>query len=355
MRGLLTLALALLPALFAMRAQAAAPPIPPRWDAAMRSQTLTRAENALDGYVFIDKIPAIKAALEAHRAQLVAVTNPQRFADAVTSVLYGAAHDKHLGLWYSQDVLPDFKRGKPTPADIAAMKRDDRFMDYGYESSARLLGNIGYFRLAGFPRFPGPKRTLDETMALLDQTDALILDLRDNGGGDPRTVNYLLGYFFPKRVEVTGFLWRKGARTSVTRMYAASVVGASRYLRKPVYVLTSSQTISGGEQFAYDLQALHRAQVVGQTTAGGANIGGPIRLNDHFSIFIPVGMARNPYTHTNWEGTGVVPNVATKAGGALLEAYGRALRSARDSYPQAARERAAALKNPTEALRTVLP
>jgi C-terminal processing protease CtpA/Prc len=110
-----------------------------------------------------------------------------------------------------------------------------------------------------------------------------------------------------------------------------------------VYVLTSGETFSGGEEFSYDLQNLKRAKLVGETTGGGANPGGPARVAEHFALFVPSGRAISPITKTNWEGVGVKPDVATPAAQALDVAYLDALRaqrkrvSAKDS-PQLSRE-----------------
>jgi C-terminal processing protease CtpA/Prc len=134
-------------------------------------------------------------------------------------------------------------------------------------------------------------------------------------------------------------------------------MGAPRYVDKPVYILINQYTFSGGEQFAYDLKALHRATLIGQTTGGGANPGGDVWLNDHFSVFIPRGTAVNPYTGTNWEGTGVVPDIALdpETGKAFIEAYTLALKSAKDSFPAAVEDRNFALKDPGKALELPFP
>lgn len=336
-------------------APAQTPPPAAGWNAAARAQTIDAAEKALDGYFFTDRVPKLKAAIEAQRASLLAIADPEKFADAFTKVLYGVAHDKHLGVWYSADVLPPLARMKPSPAEVARRARMASFMDYGYSSSARLPGNIGYLRLAFFPPPPGSQKMYDTAMLLLANTDALIVDLRDNGGGSPAAVDYLLGYFFAKPVEITGFLLRHGNTIVGKREYTPAQLGGARYVDKPVYLLINDNTISGGEQFAYDLKTLHRAVLVGKTTAGGANPGGPVRLNDHFSIFIPDGSAHNPYTGTNWEGTGVAPDIAVNPEKALLDAYKLALKSAKDSFRPAGEDREMALKDPAQALKMVLP
>jgi C-terminal processing protease CtpA/Prc len=318
----------------------------------MRGDVLTKMEASLQGYFFIDRVPKIRTAVEANRVRLVAIQDPDAFADAVTRVLYAASHDKHLAFFYSPEVLRQFK--KPTSADIVQMDRMDSFADYWYDVSARLHGNIGYLWIDAFSPSPSAAAIFDHAMALLAKTDALIVDLRGNGGGSIHTVDYFLGYFFSKPIEVTGFTWRRDGKISKQRAYTAPVKGPL-YLNKPVYVLIDDQTISGGEQVAYDLQGTHRAELIGVTTAGGANPGGQVRLDDHFSVFIPEGSAHSPYTGTNWEGTGVHPDVDSPSKAALLRAYVRALKTATDPLGFSAEARAEALKNPAKALSDSLP
>jgi C-terminal processing protease CtpA/Prc len=88
----------------------------------------------------------------------------------------------------------------------------------------------------------------------------------------------------------------------------------------PVFVLTSSRTFSGAEEFTYNLKNLERATIVGETTGGGAHPVRPERLDDRFIMMIPYMRAQNPVSKTNWEGTGVEPDVKTTAGEALEKA-----------------------------------
>jgi C-terminal processing protease CtpA/Prc len=126
-------------------------------------------------------------------------------------------------------------------------------------------------------------------------------------------------------------------------------------LGKPIYVLVDQRTISGGEQFAYDMKALHRATLIGVTTAGGANPGSEVALSEQFSMFVPHGQARNPYTGTNWEGVGLRPDVRIRPQAALLKAYEFALRAICNPFDEALQEREAALRDPAAALRLSMP
>ena len=128
-------------------------------------------------------------------------------------------------------------------------------------------------------------------------------------------------------VHLNDLYWRTPKTTSgEIQQFWTTIVPAPPYIDKPIYVLTSADTFSGGEEFAYDLQTQKRATLVGETTGGGANPGRVVRLTEHFGAFIPNGRAINPITKTNWEGVGVTPDIPTKADAALVTAYVALLR-----------------------------
>jgi C-terminal processing protease CtpA/Prc len=282
------------------------------------------------------------------------IDDQKQFAKALTNELQAVTDDKHIIVWYSE--APNAKNSQPTAAQIAAANRFFRYVDYGYNGSARLAGNIGYVALGGFADLPKAKSTIDAAMSLVNPTEALIVDMRGNGGGDSDTVNYLLAYFFSRPVEATTAIQRTGGKLVTHRNFTPAKLGGPRYSNKPVYVLVDHGTISGGELFAYNIQALHRASIIGEVTAGAANGLGapPYYLSDHLSISLPDTMLRNPYTGTNWEGVGVEPDVTIDGKGALLTAYQRALEGINASYDPLG-ELNQARKNPAAALSKSFP
>jgi len=167
--------------------------------------------------------------------------------------------------------------------------------------------------------------TVAGAMALLANTEAMIIDLRQNGGGSPEMVQLICSYFFEgEPVHLNDLYFRP---TDSTRQYwTLPHVPRKRYVSKEVYILTSKRTFSGAEVFSYNMKNLKRAMLVGETTGGGAHPGDMVRLNDHFSVFLPVGRAINPVTKTNWEGTGVSPHIACPADQALKTAHIEALK-----------------------------
>jgi C-terminal processing protease CtpA/Prc len=143
--------------------------------------------------------------------------------------------------------------------------------------------------------------------------------VRRNGGGSPHTVAMLSSYLFDQPTHLNSLYWRERDRTD--EFWTTREVRGKRFGQgKPVYVLTSRQTFSGAEEFSYNLKALKRATLVGETTGGGAHPGGVRRVHELFTVFVPTGRAINPVTRTNWEGTGVVPDVAVPADEALHRA-----------------------------------
>ncbi|HZH97943.1 MAG TPA: S41 family peptidase, partial [Fimbriimonadaceae bacterium] len=174
-----------------------------------------------------------------------------------------------------------------------------------------------YIEIVGFMDKAVAARSAQAAMEWVADTDALIIDLRRNGGGHPETVQLICSYLFEaeKPVHLNSLYFRRGDRTE--EFWSLKDLPGKRYLNKPVYVLTSKRTGSGAEEFSYNLKNLKRATLVGESTWGGANPGGVVRLNDHFSAFIPTGRAINPITKTNWEGTGVQTDIAVPADQAL--------------------------------------
>lgn len=293
-------------------------------DAATRAEVVERSSAVLErSYIFDD---VARRATSVLRAKLGAgdydrLEGARAFAAAVTRDLQEVTHDKHLRLLYSHDPVRD---GPPPDAadDRADPKRDAflRTINHGFERAERLDGNIGYLEVRSFMSGPAAaEATIAGAMAFLADTDALIVDVRRNGGGDPATVALLTSYLFDRRTHLNDLYWRERGRTD--EFWTRDDVKGRRYGQaKPVYVLTSARTFSGAEEFANNLKALKRATIVGETTGGGAHPGGTQRVGAHFALWVPTGRAINPVTKTNWEGTGVEPDVKVPAGEALEKA-----------------------------------
>ncbi|HLM55314.1 MAG TPA: S41 family peptidase [Pyrinomonadaceae bacterium] len=314
------LALALIFAVAALAQQG--PPEQPDGavDAAVRKETIeTLLKRLNDAYVFPETAAKMEQDVRARlaRGEYDRITSARQFAEALTNHLREVSRDKHLGVRYSHQPIPvRGERKEPSPEELEEMRGNLKRINYGFERLERLPGNIGYMDLRGFTPAEFGKETVAAAFNFLANTDALIVDLRKNGGGSPEMVQLICSYLFDTTpVHLNSLYWREGNRTQ--EFWTLKDVSGKRYGNKEVYVLTSKNTFSGAEEFSYNLKNLKRATIVGETTGGGAHPGGGNRLSEHFAAFIPTGRAINPITKTNWEGTGVEPDVKVPADQAL--------------------------------------
>ena len=284
------------------------------------------SEALLARYVF----PAVAAAIgPALRTRLEAgaydaLDQPSAFAETLTQDLRTFGKDGHFRVRHDPDFKsqPDDDR-PPSPEEVSQIRTQVARRAFGIARVEQLPGNIGYLDLRGFGPTEFVGTAFSAALALLSGTEALVVDLRQNGGGDPESVAYFVSHFFAE--GDTRLLNSIYSRTrDNTHQYWTSPTVNPRYLR-PLYVLTSARTFSGGEECAYDFQTQKRAILVGETTGGGANPGGPAALAQGFVAFIPTGRAINPVTKGNWEGVGVKPDLAVPAAAALRTAHLAAL------------------------------
>jgi C-terminal processing protease CtpA/Prc len=250
------------------------------------------------------------------RGEYDRIVAPGEFADSLTAHLRQVSHDKHLRI---------IVRGATAGNDNAQQRppTPPRSPD-GLEEVTTLAGNIGYLRFSGFADAGRVGERITTAMTQLQSTDALIVDLRDNGGGSPTSVMHLAGHLFPERLLVARIYSRPD--NSTTEMWTADITRA-KYLEKPVYVLTNRRTFSAAEAAAYHLQAFGRARVVGDTTGGGAHRVQAAELNQRFAMSVPFTRPTNVRTNTDWEGKGVIPDIAVNAAQALTTAQLAALRA----------------------------
>jgi Peptidase family S41/N-terminal domain of Peptidase_S41 in eukaryotic IRBP len=240
------------------------------------------------------------------------------FAEALTKDLRDVSHDLHLGVMFGH---PPQRRGG-APEDMHAVLRA---MNYGFGAIERMPGNVAHVVIDGFPPIPDDARDgIANLMSQVADADALIVDLRHNHGGSPETVALVASYLFDTPTHINDMYDRDtGAITASWTL--GDVKGARFGGKKPMYVLTSKETFSGGEELAYDLQALRRAKTVGETTGGGAHPVGAHSIDASFTIRVPSGRPINPVTKTDWEGVGVKPDIPVAADAALDEAHRRAV------------------------------
>ena len=298
-------------------------------DAATRTQVIDAVLKRLnDSYVFPDVAKKMEQSIRERvdKKEYDQITSAKQFAATLTKDLQAVSSDKHLRVRYSHSPIPERgPRREPTAEEREQRKRDMSWMNHGFAKVERLRGNIGYVEFMGFMDEELGADTVAAAMNFINGTDALIIDLRGNGGGNPAMVALICSYLFgPEPVHLNDLYWREGDRTD--QFWTRKEIAGKRYLNKDVYVLTSKRTFSGAEEFTYNLKNLKRATIIGETTGGGAHPGGMFRMSQHFGAFIPTGRAINPITKTNWEGTGVTPDVAVPADQALVVARLMALK-----------------------------
>lgn len=293
-------------------------------DAAARARVIDGVQCFLDEYyVFPDVAKKMITAVRAKqkRGGYDTVDDGDVFAKRLTDDLRAVSPDKHLGVDFNPLPQPESK----TESNKPSANDDTRFFkrsNCGFEKVEHLPPNIGYLKFNGFapPDICGP--TAVAAMNFLADSDALIVDLRDNHGGVPAMVAMISTYLFDKPTHLNDIYNRKENTTE--QFWTLPYVPGKRLAHQPVFVLTSKNTFSGAEEFSYNLKNLKRATLIGETTGGGAHPVSPHRIDDHFSIDVPFARAINPITKTNWEGIGVEPDVKADAADALAEAVRRA-------------------------------
>jgi hypothetical protein len=306
--------------------------------------------SSLGDYVFPDVAAKLQSQIRTHRSEYLAISDSNALATRLTEDLRAVGHDHHLQVAFGEELG---MQKEPTPAEAQHARAFDLANGHGIRSSRRLPGNIGYVDLAYFSPDSDGGTAIGAAMQLIGGTDALIVDLRRNGGGSGDTATALLSYFFEEPTQLSSIVERKSGQPLERQKWTTPYVAGPRYLGKPVFVLTSRRTHSAAELCAYDLKNTHRATIVGERTAGDANSSkGEIALGYGFAALIPNGETRSPITHTNWEGTGVEPDVVTNASDALIVVYKLALKDAKPGIEseELTKERLLAIQDPQSAL-----
>jgi len=300
-------------------------------DAATRTQMIdTMLKRLNDSYVFPEVAKKMEVSIRERvdKKEYDQITSSKELATKLTNDLQAISNDKHLRVRYSYQPVPEREHQRQPSADEREQRRRElNWANHGFAKVERLPGNIGYIEFYNFMDEELGADTVAAAMNFITNTDALIIDMRNNGGGNPAMVALVCSYLFgTEPVHLNDLYWREGNRTE--EFWTKKELAGKRYLSKDVYVLTSKRTFSGAEEFTYNLKNLKRATIVGETTGGGAHPGGGFRINEHFMMFVPMGRAINPITKSNWEGTGVTPDVSVPADQALLTARLMALKKA---------------------------
>jgi len=282
-----------------------------------------------DNYIFPDVAKKMSKYIskQRKRGHYKKFTDPMLFADQLTEDLLSVSHDKHIRVRFDPEAIAREQQAISDEDKIALQQQNidrSKKRNFGFKELKILDGNIGYLDLRGFEDTKYAGETAAAAMNYLSNADAIIFDLRRNGGGSPTMIQLITSYLYDSEpVHLNNFYWRP---TDLhTQTWTLPYVPGKRSPDTPVYVLTSNATFSAAEEFSYNLKNLERATLIGETTGGGAHPGGPVIATDRFIIGVPSGRAINPITKTNWEGVGVVPHIQVKSEDALTLAHIKAL------------------------------
>lgn len=288
-------------------------------DAALRKRVIDGVNADLDEfYVDAPLAKQMERALTAHQqaGEYDSITDGDVLADRLTKDLRAVSHDRHLAVNFSPFKLPD--RAAPSADEIQRMHERMKHNNCAFERVEILFGNIGYVKFNGFMDPEVCASTVVAAMGFLANTDAVIFDLRENGGGDPAMVTFIATYLFDRPTHLNDLYNRR--ENSTQQFWTLPYVPGERLAKQPAFVLMSKQTFSGAEEFCYDLKNQKRATLVGETTGGGAHPVAGHPVAEYFMVGIPFAKAVNPVSKTNWEGTGVEPDVKVPAADALTTA-----------------------------------
>jgi len=271
------------------------------------------------------------------------ITDGETLAVAITTHMQEINHDKHLSVWWHPESSSEQEGSMHDDEEwLEDLRQRGKLDNYGIHRLERLPGNIGYIDIRGFSDPDWGGDTASAAMNFLANTHAMIIDITHCPGGSPGMIAFISSYLFEEPVHLNSLYWRDGDVTQ--QFWTLPYVPGKRYGNKPIYVLLSRNTFSGGEEFAYNLQTRQRATLIGEVTAGGAHPGAEYRIHPNFDAFIPNGRAINPVTGTNWEGTGVTPDISTSQEDAFKKAYEMGLKFVIKTIDDATSESARELK-----------
>ncbi|MEL6593687.1 MAG: S41 family peptidase [Bacteroidota bacterium] len=254
----------------------------------------------------------------------------EAFADALTESVREVTHDKHIMVEKRMTSVAPVS----TLDSWMAQKVENQFYQRRYNSNfksvTKLEGNVGVLDLRGFYNLAEGKKFADLAMAQLATSDAIVIDLRNNSGGRPEMIFYLIAHFFNEQKQLSSAICRRGDEFTKHEGWSFEEIAGKRMPDVPLFLVTSSTTFSAAEGFSYDLQVYDRATIVGEITKGGANPGGFELLNEKLQVFIPDCRVVNHITNSNWEGVGVIPDVKIDAEQAIDKAIELAQAAAKE-------------------------
>lgn len=280
-------------------------------------QIVEIADKINEYYIFQDVANQLSKKLKSEIIlKTFANLTDKEFAQSISSYLTKNGNDLHFNVLYRPNIEEKNVNEKDLLQKYDAINKQ---WNYGFEKIIRLDGNIGYIEYTGFPEGnKSAQQILDATMNFVSNTNALIIDLRNNQGGDGKMVKLFLSYFFDKKIKLSEIYTRYNDKTR--KSYTMQKVNGKKYLDKPVYILVNNKTISAAEALAYNLQKNEIASVIGDKTYGAANPVKAFFIGNKYHLFIPVSIEKNSVTNTNWEHLGIDADIKISSEKALIKA-----------------------------------
>lgn len=272
----------------------------------------------LDNYIFLDVAAKIDSTIrfEIKRGKYNNLTNHE-FAEALSKDLRAFSKDKHFFVKYvgNQPITNKLNSKEQQELD----NYTNSLENYGFENVSRLKGNIGYINYKGFAEPKSSKIALESTMNFVSNSNSLIIDLRENRGGDGNMMLLFCSYFFDKKIKISETYFRFNDKT--IQNWTKEKVSGKKYLNRNIYFLTSKNTFSAAEALSYTLHNYNIAKVIGEKTGGAANPVDGFLIANEYLLLIPIGKEINVITKANWEHIGVIPDENIKSKDALTTAH----------------------------------
>ncbi len=318
-----------LPLFWAASAFADPPPISPKEKVAIVT-SLNTTLNA--NYVFPEIGRKIAPVLQDHLAKgdYDAITTKNALAAKLTEDIVNISGDLHFFVGVDPKWVAEFRangdpavKAKIRKAEMAKLEESN----FGFDEVSRLTGNIGYVRLSYFANPELAYETAAAAMGFVGNTDAVIIDLRYNNGGYLEMSQFLASYFFSSEKDqlLFDYYYNEDGKRIERGQWVLPGLPGKRMVDKPVYILTGSTSFSSAEWFSYAMKKLGRATLIGERTAGGAHPVARKPIDDDFFLQVPIGQIRDPVDHSDFEGTGVEPDIKSSSIQALPLAHKLAL------------------------------
>ena len=271
-------------------------------------------------YVYPEVAIALKDSISQrnHEGGYSKFTDLEEFLNSLSSDIRKITRDKHIGITYIEH--SDSETGQSKHSLLSDQLNEKKRKNFNFRKVEWMPGNIGYIRFDIFedPQYAG--ETAASAMNFVNNCDAVIVDLRYNNGGEEKMVRYLASYFFTEPTLLNSRYFTK--QDSTVQSWTDSYVPGKKLIDRDIYILTSSNTASGAEAFTYILKNYDKAIVVGEKTSGAAHWVEYFYYSSlKLEIKLPVARPINPVTKTDWEKTGIKPDIEIPEHMALDKAY----------------------------------